>query len=126
MAVPRPRRRYIFTSIRISLHLEGFAQLRLESNVGSQFCSRKSLSCVIIRRGFSFGKIGPEQAKFRRNFARRGAQEEETMWHVYILRCADGILYTGSTTDIDRRVKEHNHKKVERIRFDRSTRYRKI
>ncbi len=36
MAVPRPRRRYIFTSIRISLHLEGFAQLRLESNVGSK------------------------------------------------------------------------------------------
>ncbi len=32
------------------------------------------------------------------------------MWHVYILRCADGILYTGSTTDIDRRVKEHNRK----------------
>ena len=33
------------------------------------------------------------------------------MWYVYILRCADGILYTGSTTDIDRRVKEHNRKK---------------
>ncbi len=33
------------------------------------------------------------------------------MWYVYILRCADGILYTGSTTDIDRRVKEHNAKK---------------
>lgn len=30
------------------------------------------------------------------------------MWYVYILRCADGALYTGSTTDIDRRVKEHN------------------
>jgi len=33
------------------------------------------------------------------------------MWHVYILRCADGILYTGSTTDIERRIKEHNRKK---------------
>jgi len=33
------------------------------------------------------------------------------MWHVYILQCADGLLYTGSTTDIDRRVKEHNRKK---------------
>ncbi|MFH1305165.1 MAG: GIY-YIG nuclease family protein [Candidatus Omnitrophota bacterium] len=30
------------------------------------------------------------------------------MWHVYILRCADGSLYTGSTTDVDRRLKEHN------------------
>ncbi len=33
------------------------------------------------------------------------------MWHIYILRCSDGLLYTGSTTDIPRRVKEHNRKK---------------
>lgn len=30
------------------------------------------------------------------------------MWYVYILRCADGTLYTGSTTDLDRRLKTHN------------------
>lgn len=29
-------------------------------------------------------------------------------WHVYILECADGTLYTGSTNDLGRRVKEHN------------------
>lgn len=29
-------------------------------------------------------------------------------WFVYILRCADHSLYTGVTTDIVRRVKEHN------------------
>lgn len=28
--------------------------------------------------------------------------------HVYILRCADGTLYTGYTTDLARRVAEHN------------------
>ena len=28
--------------------------------------------------------------------------------YVYILRCADGTLYTGWTTDIERRLKEHN------------------
>lgn len=33
------------------------------------------------------------------------------MWYMYILRCADGILYTGTTTDISRRVTEHNRKK---------------
>ena len=33
------------------------------------------------------------------------------MWHVYIIRCNDGNLYVGSTTDIPRRVKEHNSKK---------------
>ena len=28
--------------------------------------------------------------------------------HVYVLRCADDTLYTGYTTDVDRRVDEHN------------------
>ncbi len=28
--------------------------------------------------------------------------------YVYILHCADDTLYTGSTTDIDRRIVEHN------------------
>jgi putative endonuclease len=27
---------------------------------------------------------------------------------VYVLRCADGTLYTGVTTDPDRRLAEHN------------------
>ena len=30
------------------------------------------------------------------------------MWYVYILRCADGTLYTGSTDDVARRVQVHN------------------
>ena len=29
-------------------------------------------------------------------------------WHVYMLRCADGSLYTGITTEPERRVAEHN------------------
>lgn len=29
-------------------------------------------------------------------------------WFVYILRCADETLYTGVTTDLTRRVAEHN------------------
>ena len=29
-------------------------------------------------------------------------------WSVYILRCRTGELYTGATSDVDRRVKEHN------------------
>ena len=28
-------------------------------------------------------------------------------WTVYILRCDDGSLYTGITTDLERRFKEH-------------------
>lgn len=29
-------------------------------------------------------------------------------WYIYILRCVDGTLYTGITTDVDRRIREHN------------------
>jgi len=32
----------------------------------------------------------------------------ETAWSVYILRCADGSLYTGVTTDLERRLRQHN------------------
>ena len=28
-------------------------------------------------------------------------------WYVYMLRCGDGSLYTGSTTDVARRLREH-------------------
>lgn len=30
------------------------------------------------------------------------------MYYVYILQCADGTLYTGSTNDPQRRLKVHN------------------
>ena len=29
------------------------------------------------------------------------------MWYVYIARCGDGSLYTGITTDIERRLQSH-------------------
>lgn len=29
------------------------------------------------------------------------------VWHLYIIRCADGSLYTGITTDVARRFGEH-------------------
>lgn len=29
-------------------------------------------------------------------------------WYVYLLRCADGSLYTGVATDLERRVRQHN------------------
>ena len=29
-------------------------------------------------------------------------------WFVYLLRCADGTLYTGVTKDLARRTKQHN------------------
>jgi len=33
------------------------------------------------------------------------------IWSVYILRCSDNTLYTGITTNLERRLNEHNHLK---------------
>lgn len=30
------------------------------------------------------------------------------MYYVYMLECADGTLYTGIATDLERRLEEHN------------------
>jgi putative endonuclease len=35
-------------------------------------------------------------------------------WHLYILECGDGSYYTGVTTDIERRVREHQDGKASR------------
>jgi putative endonuclease len=34
------------------------------------------------------------------------------MWFIYILRCIDDTSYVGCTTDVYRRIDEHNTKKV--------------
>ena len=41
-------------------------------------------------------------------------------WFVYILRCADGTLYTGITKDLARRTQQHN--KGTASRYTRSRR----
>ena len=33
------------------------------------------------------------------------------MWYLYILRCGDGSLYTGITTDVPRRLEAHRQGK---------------
>ena len=34
--------------------------------------------------------------------------DKDVQWHVYIVRCSDDSLYTGITTDLVRRLNEHN------------------
>jgi len=34
------------------------------------------------------------------------------MYFIYLLQCSDDTLYTGITTDLDRRIKEHNDSKL--------------
>jgi putative endonuclease len=35
-------------------------------------------------------------------------RKKNKMWQAYILECADKTLYAGSTSDLARRVREHN------------------
>jgi predicted GIY-YIG superfamily endonuclease len=37
------------------------------------------------------------------------AERPAEIWFVYVLRCADGTLYTGITKDLTRRTRQHNH-----------------
>ncbi len=38
----------------------------------------------------------------------RAKPKPKRTWWVYLLRCADGTLYTGITTDPARRLEQHN------------------
>ncbi len=39
------------------------------------------------------------------------------MWHLYLVRCADGSLYTGISTDVQRRFDAHqNNRGARRLR----------
>jgi putative endonuclease len=42
-------------------------------------------------------------------------------WWVYVVKCADDSLYTGITTDVRRRVEEHN-KSTKGAKYTRSRR----
>ena len=42
-------------------------------------------------------------------------------WYLYVVECADGTLYTGITTDVKRRVNEHNYS-VKSAKYTRSRR----
>ncbi|MDX1735198.1 MAG: GIY-YIG nuclease family protein [Halioglobus sp.] len=45
-----------------------------------------------------------------------------TAWHVYLLRCADGTLYTGVATDVTRRLRQHNGELAGGPRYTRGRR----
>lgn len=49
-------------------------------------------------------------------------QENQEGWWVYMLRCADGSLYTGVTTDLQRRLAQHNGERTGGARYTRCRR----
>ena len=44
------------------------------------------------------------------------------MWYVYIVRCRDDSLYCGITTNMKRRLEEHNGERPGGARYTRSRR----
>lgn len=44
------------------------------------------------------------------------------MYYFYILRCSDNSLYCGQTTDLERRVVEHNSGSVKSAKYTRAHR----
>jgi putative endonuclease len=47
---------------------------------------------------------------------RQGKVYIDDTWFVYLLRCAGGSLYSGITTDLDRRCQQHGDGKASRYR----------
>ena len=47
---------------------------------------------------------------------------EVSSWFVYMLCCADGTLYSGITTDPQRRVRQHNGELVGGAKYTRNRR----
>ncbi len=56
----------------------------------------------------------------RRESPSAGAASES--WNVYIVRCADGSLYTGIAKNVPRRVGEHNSSSARAARYTRGRR----
>jgi putative endonuclease len=52
----------------------------------------------------------------------KAAHDGSEPWIVYMVRCADGTLYTGITTDLARRLDEHNGEGRLGARYTRSRR----
>ena len=46
--------------------------------------------------------------------------QNQATWFVYMLRCADQSLYTGVTTDIQRRLAEHNQDDKKGAKYTRA------
>ncbi|HEY7774237.1 MAG TPA: GIY-YIG nuclease family protein [Marinagarivorans sp.] len=45
-----------------------------------------------------------------------------SQWHIYIVRCRDNSFYTGVTTDVNRRLHEHNNCNKKGAKYTRARR----
>jgi len=82
----------------------------------------KTQRCFLKQGRWAQRRLIPRgREMFYRNIISANWQNNKFMWQVYILKCADGKFYTGVTTDLKRRVSEHNNSKLG-AKFTRSRR----
>lgn len=67
-------------------------------------------------------KAAPAPARPRTRAQKAPAGAARGGWTVYLVRCADATLYTGITTDLERRVAQHNGERPGGARFTRARR----
>lgn len=62
---------------------------------------------IVLPPNLHYHRITIEQKLGSHQNASRLIQLAHMTWIIYILECADGSLYTGITTDMERRLKAH-------------------
>lgn len=48
------------------------------------------------------------------------------MYYTYMIRCADNSIYTGITTDIERRIEEHKNKTKECAKYTKNHNFKNL
>jgi len=69
------------------------------------------VSAIVPRSAFRDRETGHQRQPAVNGERGTGNVKRGTPWYVYILRCADGSLYTGVARDPERRLAEHNGKR---------------
>ena len=77
-------------------------------------------------------RVATKRAAMKRAAAKHAPTKRATPpqpnppWNVYIVRCADGSLYTGVATNVARRIAEHNGNGTRGARYTRARRPVKV
>ena len=76
--------------------------------------SLQVFACQTPRKYLCFSQTQRTSPPLARYSPRKGSRRLNSnknlaeQWFVYIVRCADGSLYTGIAKDVERRIEQHN------------------
>ena len=70
--------------------------------------SGRYLNRLLLIKRLVDGTYHSRHSAFEENMQENTLSSLKSSWFVYLLRCSDNTLYTGITTDLNRRLDEHN------------------